>query len=79
MRTLHRAPRGPVAILRAAMAFSLLAAAHLWVVPEHLEEWWGYGMFFLVLAAAQVVYAFGLLRPPPSRSSCSAWQATCRS
>jgi hypothetical protein len=25
---------------------------HLWVVPEHLEEWWGYGAFFLVLAVA---------------------------
>ena len=63
MRKLHRVPREPAAILRAAMALSLLAAAaHLWVVPEHLEEWWGYGTFFLVLAAAQGVYAFGLLR-----------------
>lgn len=63
MRTLHRVPWESVAILRAAMALSLLAASvHLWVVPEHLEEWWGYGTFFLVLAAAQGVYAFGLLR-----------------
>jgi hypothetical protein len=22
------------------------------MVPEHLEEWWGYGAFFLVLAVA---------------------------
>jgi manganese oxidase len=25
---------------------------HLCMVPEHLEEWWGYGAFFLVLAVA---------------------------
>jgi hypothetical protein len=51
--------------LRAAVALSLLAAAmHLWVVPEHLEEWWGYGAFFVVLAVAQGVYALVLLRRP---------------
>jgi len=44
--------------LYAAAALSLLAALiHLWVVPEHFEEWWGYGAFFLVAAAAQVLYA----------------------
>src|SRR4028119_950276 len=54
--------------LRVVAALSLLAAAmHLWVVPEHLEEWWGYGTFFVVLAAAQGLYALGLLRRPPSR------------
>jgi hypothetical protein len=62
------ASRGTVAALRAAAALSLLAAAmHLWVMPEHLEEWWGYGAFFLVLAFAQGLYALGLLRWPPSR------------
>jgi len=25
-------------------------------MPEHFEEWWGYGAFFLVAASAQVVY-----------------------
>jgi hypothetical protein len=54
--------------LKGAAALSLLAAAmHLWVVPEHLEEWWGYGTFFVVLAAAQGLYALGLLRRAPSR------------
>jgi hypothetical protein len=44
--------------LYAAAALSLLAALiHLWVAPEHFEEWWGYGAFFLVAAAAQVLYA----------------------
>jgi hypothetical protein len=44
--------------LYAAAALSLLAALiHLWVTPEHFEEWWGYGTFFLVTAAVQVLYA----------------------
>jgi hypothetical protein len=44
--------------LYAAAALSLLAALiHLWVTPEHFEEWWGYGAFFLVAAAAQLLYA----------------------
>ena len=57
--------RGTDAALRAVAALSLLAAAiHAWVVPEHLEEWWGYGAFFLVCALAQGLYALGLLRRP---------------
>jgi hypothetical protein len=44
--------------LYAAAALSLLAALiHLWVAPEHFEEWWGYGAFFVVAAAAQLLYA----------------------
>ena len=40
----------PNAVLYAAAALSLLAALiHLRVMPEHFEEWWGYGTFFLVL------------------------------
>jgi hypothetical protein len=27
------------------------------VTPEHFEEWWGYGAFFLVAGAAQILYA----------------------
>jgi len=60
------ASRGTAATLALrAAALSLLAAAiHLWVVPDHLEEWWGYGAFFVVLATAQGLYALGLLRWP---------------
>lgn len=61
------ASRGTAAslALRAAAALSLLAAAmHLWVVPEHFEEWWGYGAFFVVLAVAQGLYALVLLGWP---------------
>jgi hypothetical protein len=62
------ASRVTVVGLRIAAALSLLAAAiHLGVVPEHFEEWWGYGTFFLVLAVVQGLYALGLLRRPPSR------------
>jgi hypothetical protein len=44
--------------LYAGAALSLLAALlHLWVTPEHFEEWWGYGAFFLVAGAAQILYA----------------------
>jgi manganese oxidase len=52
-------------ILYAAAAFSLIAALiHLWVIPEHLEEWWGYGAFFLVSAVAQGAYSAALLHWP---------------
>jgi hypothetical protein len=33
-------------------------------MPEHFEEWWGYGAFFLVAAAAQALYVPLLLRRP---------------
>jgi hypothetical protein len=46
-------------------AISLIAGfIHLWVRPEHFEEWWGYGTFFLVAAVAQVLYVPLLLRWP---------------
>ena len=65
MRSSRQASQGTVATLRVVAALSLLAAAiHLWVMPEHLEEWWGYGAFFLVLAVAQGMYGLGLLRWP---------------
>ena len=49
-------------------ALSLFSSLiHLWVMPEHFEEWWGYGTFFLVAAAAQVLYIPLLVRwPNPS-------------
>jgi hypothetical protein len=42
----------------------LAALIHLWVMPEHFQEWWGYGAFFLVAGVAQVVYVPLLLRWP---------------
>ena len=55
----------PRPILYATAALSLVAALiHLRVMPEHFEEWWGYGAFFLVSALAQVLYVPLLLRWP---------------
>ncbi len=58
-------PNRPKTALYAAVALSLFAALiHLWVMPEHFEEWWGYGTFFLVSALAQGLYGAALLRGP---------------
>ncbi len=46
----------------AAGLSGIAAGIHAWVVPVHLAEWWGYGAFFLVLAAAQIAYAALVLR-----------------
>jgi manganese oxidase len=46
-----------------AAALSLIAAlTHAWAMPEHFEEWWGYGIFFLIAATAQACYGLALLR-----------------
>lgn len=63
MASLAAERRGPT--LYAAAALSLVAGLlHLWVMPDHFEEWWGYGAFFLAAAAAQLLYAPMLLRWP---------------
>ncbi len=54
--------------LYVAAGLSLTAVLiHLWVMPEHFEEWWGYGAFFLVVALAQGLYGVSLLRWPGKR------------
>jgi hypothetical protein len=40
------------------------AAIHLWVAAEHFEEWWGYGMFFVVAAYLELAFAWLLIRRP---------------
>ena len=51
--------------LYAAATLSMAAASiHLWVAPEHLAEWWGYGAFFLIIALAQGLFGVALLRWP---------------
>lgn len=40
---------------------------HLMVALEHFAHWWGYGLFFLTVGAAQVVYAVTLSLDDPSR------------
>jgi hypothetical protein len=52
-------------LLSAVAILSLVAAViHVWVMPEHFAEWWAYGLFFLVAAAAQALYAVAVLRAP---------------
>jgi hypothetical protein len=61
----REAPDRPKGVLYTVATLSLLAGLiHLWVMPEHFQEWWGYGAFFLVAAVAQVVYVPLLLRWP---------------
>lgn len=31
------------------------------LTPAHLDEWWGYGLFFFFAAAAQILYGIALL------------------
>jgi FtsP/CotA-like multicopper oxidase with cupredoxin domain len=55
----------PRKISYVAAALTVVAASvHAWATPEHFEEWWGYGVFFLLVAAAQGVYGPALLRWP---------------
>ena len=59
---------GSSLILYAAAALSLTAAAiHFAAAPGHLEEWWAYGLFFLVAGAAQGLYAALVLRKAGQR------------
>ncbi len=52
----------------AAAALSLVAGLlHVWAMPRHYAEWWGYGTFFLVVALAQVLLSDGLLYSPRRR------------
>ncbi len=63
--SMSQATDRPKGVLYTMAALSLLAGLiHLWVMPEHFQEWWGYGTFFLVAAVAQVVYVPLLLRWP---------------
>lgn len=58
-------PKRASMLLYAAAALSLVAALiHILAMPEHFDEWWGYGTFFLVVALAQWFYPLALLRWP---------------
>lgn len=49
----------------AAAALSLaVAMIHLWAAVGYFEVWWGYGTFFLGVAAAQGLFSVALLRWP---------------
>src|SRR3712207_6327959 len=60
-----------LALYTAALLSLAAGMAHLWVMPEHFAEWWGYGAFFLAVAAAPGVYGAILLRWPTRTVSVS--------
>lgn len=41
---------------------------HVVAIPEHFEEWVGYGLFFLIAAVAQLLYPLILLSEGSNRS-----------
>ncbi len=49
----------------AAFCSVVAALIHAWAMPEHFEEWWGYGTFFLASAVGQGVLGLVLVRRPP--------------
>lgn len=53
------APAAPAAFLSVAAAL-----IHLWVAPQHLEQWWAYGAFFFAVAVGQGIFGLLLLRRP---------------
>lgn len=53
-------PRGGVPALLVAFA----GVVHLSLVPEHVAEWWGFGVFFLATATVQLLGALLLLWRP---------------
>lgn len=57
-------PNGHAAIYAAAGLSFLPALAHLWMMPAHFAQWWGYGSFYLAAAAGQGLLALALLRWP---------------
>jgi hypothetical protein len=59
--TTNNALRAP-AVAAALSAYA--GVLHLYVTPEHFREWWGYGVFFLGVTIAQVVFSFVVLRWP---------------
>jgi cytochrome c-type biogenesis protein len=61
----------PLVLLAGLLGLSS-AAVHLIVTPAHFQEWLGYGVFFLVLAALQAIYGLGFLMPQ-ARFARSPW------
>ncbi len=51
----------PAVYAAAGLAFAA-ALIHLWATPAHLEQWWGYGTFFVATAAGQGAFGVALLR-----------------
>src|SRR3712207_8719717 len=60
---IRRPPRSTLFPYTTLFRSSLIAAlTHAWAMSEHFREWWGYGSFFLIVAAAQACYGLALVR-----------------
>lgn len=53
--------------LSAIVLSALASSLHVAAAPEHYEEWVGYGLFFVLAAAAQGVYSVLLLYRGPAQ------------
>ncbi len=52
-------------LIRWTAILSILAlVAHAIDAPDHLNEWWGYGTFFVIIAAFQFFYGMALFLQP---------------
>ncbi len=51
----------PAVYAAVGLAFAA-ALIHLWATPAHLEQWWGYGTFFVATAVGQGAFGVALLR-----------------
>lgn len=56
-------PRSSVFVL-SALGSVVAGAIHAVVVPEHLEEWWLFGAFFIACAIFQFAWAVAVLTSP---------------
>jgi hypothetical protein len=63
----HAVGHRPVIV--AALLSVYAGALHLYVAPEHLRAWWGYGAFFLVVGVAQVALGALVVRRPGTWTS----------
>lgn len=59
---LHHLNEDHTVVLFTASGLSMLAGViHLVVAPDHLAEWLGYGLFFIISSSVQIFYAVLLL------------------
>ncbi len=55
----------PQQLRAAAVGLSVTASIiHGAATPDHLKEWWGYGLFFVLAMVAQAIYSLLLVMQP---------------
>jgi hypothetical protein len=80
MQSMQSETRGTESLVYWAGILSLGAGAiHGVATLEHWREWWGYGVFFMLAATAQVLYGLLLLMGPWRYDSTGASRAAAAS